>query len=252
MNEKQLHQEILELAKKNLFSTEIIFEGEPAPIIALKKASSNLNAPRVYISAGMHGNEPAGPLVIKKLLEEGFFGDKISWTLIPMINATGLELGTRENADGIDLNRDYKDGKTPEVAAHLKWFKAQGNLKYDLSINLHEDWESPGFYCYAVIANRKHILTEIYNAVKSLSPINLSTEIEGLETKGGFITIDPEDFKKMLTEWTEWPEAFFLIKNNPNAVNFTFETASEQPMDQRVATHCAAIKAATEGLLRNQ
>ncbi len=243
-NPKQFHKKILELAEINLFSVETIYKKTPVPIIALKKKASIENAPYVYISAGIHGDEPAGPWVIEKLLRESFFNDQINWQLIPMLNPTGLELGTRENADGVDLNRDYKAGTTKEVAAHLKWLKKQSGLDYDLMITLHEDWESPGFYCYTIIPKgRGQILVDIFEAVKNISPINLSEEIEGAKARGGFIIHDLETFDKVLNDWQNWPEAFFLIKNNPGTLHFTFETASEQPLQQRINTHCAAIEA---------
>lgn len=243
-NPEELYERILELAAKNLFSVETIREGGPVPIIALKKKASIENAPFVYISAGIHGNEPAGPWVIEKLLRESFFDDQVNWHLVPMLNPTGLALGTRENADGVDLNRDYKTGTTKEIAAHLKWLKKQSATEYDLMITLHEDWESPGFYCYTIIPkDREQILAHIFESVKNISPINLSEEIEGAKAKGGFIIHDLETFDDVLEDWENWPEAFLLIKNYPKALHFTFETASGHPLEQRIDTHCAAIEA---------
>lgn len=246
-NPAQLHQNILILADKNSFSVETIYESDPVPIIALKRKASIANAPHVYISAGIHGDEPAGPCVIEKLLEDSFFDNRINWCLIPMLNPKGLALGTRENAEGFDLNRDYKSGKTKEVAAHLKWLQQQYNIHYDLTITLHEDWESPGFYCYVIIPKKyQKMLFKISEAVKAISPINLSEEIEGAKAEGGFIIHDPEAFKQILNDWQDWPEAFLLIKNRPEGLHFTFETATGQPLEQRINTHCAAIKAVIE------
>lgn len=246
---EKLHKDILRLARENSFSVETIYSNKQVPIIALTKQTSAANALCVYISAGIHGDEPAGPLVIEKLLRENFFGKEVNWYLIPMLNPEGLGLGTRENGDGIDLNRDYREGKTEEVAAHLKWLKEHNDIYYDLTITMHEDWESPGFYCYAIVPIvQEGLLERISEAVKEISPINLSDKIEGTEAKGGFIRHETKDFEKILNEWKDWPEAFFLIKNRPEALHFTFETASGQPIEQRINTHCAAIKAVIEGL----
>lgn len=248
INTQQLHQEILKLAAHSAFSTELIYQADPTPIIALTKKSPNPQAPHIYISAGIHGDEPAGPLAIKALLQEGFFDNAAHWTLIPILNPTGLPLGTRENANKVDLNRDYKNPQTPEITAHQAWLKKQTS-PYKLTIALHEDWESPGFYCYAITPNQyKYILNPIHTAVLQYSPINLSQQIEGSPAKNGFIFHTPENFQKLLNEWPKWPETFFLFQNRLNALHFTFETASAQPLQQRVSTHCAAIKAAVKNL----
>src|SRR5688572_28327193 len=43
--------------------------------------------PRVYLSSGIHGDEPAGPLAILNLMEEGFFADGlVDWVLCPALN----------------------------------------------------------------------------------------------------------------------------------------------------------------------
>lgn len=249
LNPEKLHENILELAEKNSFSVDIIYKGNPVPIVALTKKASISPAPNVYISAGIHGDEPAGPLVIRELLKEAFFEDGINWYLIPMLNPEGLALGTRENADRIDLNRDYNTGKTKEVAAHLKWLKKKCDINYDLTITLHEDWESPGFYCYAIVPSEyQRLLTQISQAVEKISPLNLSEEIEGAKAKGGFIHHDTKNFEEVLNNRQDWPEAFLLIKNRPEGLHFTFETASAQPVEQRIKTHCAAIKTVIDEL----
>lgn len=243
LNPVKFYKNILKLAEKESFAIETIYNNKPAPIIALARTSTFANSLNIYISSGIHGNEPAGPLTIERLLAEGYFKDEINWHLIPMLNPQGLALGTRENADKIDLNRDYKAGKTKEVATHLEWLKNQHDIHYDLTINLHEDWESPGFYCYAIIPTKyQYFLDSIAESVRKFSPINLSEEIEGTKAKGGFIQHNIEDFDTILREWQDWPEAFFLIKNHPEAMHFTFETASMQPIEQRIDTQCAAIK----------
>ena len=103
---------------------------------------------RVYISAGIHGDEPAGPLAALQLLQEDCWpGDAALW-MCPCLNPTGFPLNRRENAQGIDLNRDYRHLETAEVRAHIDWLQRQPS--FDLTLCLHEDWESHGFYIYEV------------------------------------------------------------------------------------------------------
>ena len=57
-------------------------------------------APEVYISTGVHGDEPAGPMAVLELLQRKSLPETINLTLFPLVNPRGLEAGTRENADG--------------------------------------------------------------------------------------------------------------------------------------------------------
>ena len=60
---------------------------------------------RIYISAGIHGDEPAGPLAARQLVEENLWPPDVEIVLFPCLNPTGFPLNRRENAQEIDLNR---------------------------------------------------------------------------------------------------------------------------------------------------
>src|SRR5262245_31418136 len=45
---------------------------------------------RLYISAGIHGDEPAGPLVIRQLLQENQWPSQTAIWLCPCLNPTGF------------------------------------------------------------------------------------------------------------------------------------------------------------------
>ena len=66
------------------------------------------------------------------------FDPDTRWTLCPAINPTGLAAGTRDNASGIDLNRDYLQRQSPEVQAHARWLECRDAP--NLFLSLHEDW----------------------------------------------------------------------------------------------------------------
>jgi murein tripeptide amidase MpaA len=72
------------------------------------------------------------------LLERGFFDARAVWFLCPLLNPVGLAHGTRENAGGLDLNRDYLHPASTEVRAHTAWLQRQP--RFDLALILHEDW----------------------------------------------------------------------------------------------------------------
>src|SRR5437899_1686204 len=101
---------------------------------------------RVYISAGIHGDEPAGPLAVLQLLQENRWPTNADIWLCPCLNPTGFPLNSRENAQGVDLNREYLQPKTEEIRSHIAWLEKQP--EFDVSLCLHEDWEAHGFYVY--------------------------------------------------------------------------------------------------------
>ena len=62
---------------------------------------------RYVVLGQMHGDEPAGPyVVLNRLLDAEPLEDIALW-LIPTINPDGRRRGTRTNARGVDLNRNF-------------------------------------------------------------------------------------------------------------------------------------------------
>jgi murein peptide amidase A len=101
---------------------------------------------RVAIATGLHGDEPAGPWALLDLVETNALDPRFAYRLWPCVNPSGFELQTRENAAGIDVNRTFGGaGASPEAAAVLA---ANPRQRFALSLDLHEDCDAHGFYCY--------------------------------------------------------------------------------------------------------
>src|SRR5688572_10031014 len=136
---------IAAVAGERGFGVERFGDAAGAPQLALTKRTRGPR-PRIYLSAGIHGDEPAPPLALLAALEAGMFDTRAVWFICPLLNPAGFLRRTRENADGIDLNRDYKALRSVEIQAHARWLQRQPN--FDLALCLHEDWESSGYYLY--------------------------------------------------------------------------------------------------------
>jgi protein MpaA len=194
---------------------------------------------RLYISTGIHGDEPAGPLAALKLMQDNRWPENAEIFLLPCLNPGGFMLNRRENAEGIDLNRDYRNPKSAEVRAHIAWLERQP--KFDLYLCLHEDWESHGFYLYEQNPDNKAPLAEtMIEAVKKVCPIDLSESIEGREAHGGIVRpkIQPH-------ERPDWPEAFYLITQKSRQ-GYTLEAPSDFPLAARMDALVAGVSAALE------
>jgi protein MpaA len=209
--------------------------------LALRRppASSAASPPtlRVYISAGVHGDEPAGPLAVLRLLQADRWPDNAAILVCPCLNPVGFAQNKRENADGLDLNRDYRHRRSAEVRAHVAWLQKQS--PFDLCLCLHEDWEAQGFYVYELNPDHQPSLAEtIVAAVRPVCPLDLSEIIEGREAKGGIIrpALDPRTRP-------QWPEAFWLILHRTR-LSYTLEAPSDFPLATRVNALVAGVNAA--------
>jgi hypothetical protein len=219
------------------FRVEPFGEAAGCPLFALTKRTRGPR-PRIYLSAGIHGDEPAPPLALLEMIEAGGFDARATWFICPLLNPAGLARGTRENADALDLNRDYKDLRSAEIAAHAAWLRRQPN--FDLTLCLHEDWESKGFYLYELNPRARASLAEsMIAAVAPLCPIDPATEIDGRPVAAPGIIRPVGD----PLERENWPEAIYLRAHH-TTLSYTLETPSAFPLVQRIATLRAAVETA--------
>ncbi len=227
-------------AKKFGWDLEIFHEAGEFNLFALHRkpeVRSRNSEVRIYISAGIHGDEPAGPLAALKLLQENNWPPDAEIFFLPCLNPIGFTLNSRGNSAGIDLNRDYRNPKAAETRAHIAWLERQP--KFDLYLCLHEDWESHGFYLYEQNPDSKPSLAEkMIEAVKKNCPIDLSENIEGRTAKGGIVRPNI-----LPLERPDWPEAFYLITQKSRQ-GYTLEAPSDFPLPVRVNALVAAVDAA--------
>lgn len=213
-----------------------------ALIAATKSAAGS--KPRVYLSTGMHGDEPAPPWALLRLLEHGFFDERCSWFICPMLNPTGFLGRTRENFSKVDLNRDYKSLQEAEVRAHVGWLQRQP--RFDLAICAHEDWEATGFYLYELnLGHHASLAPTMLDAARAHSPIDAAAIIDGRDIAEPGIIRPVSD--PMLRD--TWPEALYLAYHH-STLNYTTETASAQPLEQRIKTQAAVLQTAIDTFLR--
>lgn len=224
------------------FSSAELTETAAGPLMAWEREDAG---PRVYLSAGIHGDEPAGPLALLELMRCGFFSTRIHWSLCPALNPTGLAAALRDNAEGVDMNRDYRRRRSREVAAHAHWLAERQTP--DLFLSLHEDWETTGFYLYEINLGEDvpHRTRGILESVKPWFPPEPGPDIDGhLPREPGWI------FHAAEADVPEgWPEAIHLAKLGC-PLSFTFETPSHASLAGRVSAQCAAVRAACRHVLQ--
>ncbi len=237
-------QAIESAAARNGWAAGTFFQSDDLKLLALHRSARSAGAQgarRVYLSAGIHGDEPAGPLAALQLIETNLWPESVEVWFCPCLNPVGFTLNCRENARGIDLNRAYLNPSVEEVIAHIAWLDQLP--KFDLCLLLHEDWESHGFYLYEQNPDRRPSLAEpMIEAVGRVCPIDPNEEIEGRPAKNGIIrpTLDPRSRP-------DWPEAFYLIQNKTR-LSYTLEAPSDFALPIRVQALVTAVNAALEKL----
>lgn len=105
--------------------------------------------PKVLLVATMHGNEGA-PRQLLQSLRDGLTVGGIDLWVLPTYNPDGLAAGTRKNAHGVDLNRNFpyhwadldgnyesgaKAGSEPETRAMMRFLR---RIKPDWILSFHQ------------------------------------------------------------------------------------------------------------------
>ena len=196
------------------------------------------NRLKAMISAGIHGDEPGGVEAVCSFLENNHFenfADEWELTFLPCLNPYGYEHGSRENHEGKDLNRLFKHESPP---TEVRFAKSIFESSYDLTIELHEDFMTPGYYLYqkGTHAEDDRLSKKILQAVKNIMPINLNAEIDGCSAQEGIIAQENEP-----KDW--WPMALYSFSKGTRRC-LTLETATSFSMEVRIEAHLVAIDTA--------
>lgn len=235
-------ERVLSLGDVPGFSREVIGRQGSFPVLLFHRAA-RIGARRICLSAGIHGDEAAGPCALAQLLGEGFDFGGAGVAIFPALAPDALMAGTRTNRGGVDLNRDYRHLKTDEVRAHLAALVRLG--RFDVGICLHEDWEARGSYIYETARGHGKGRAELLlSAMEKHVAADMREEIDGMRAEGGIIRP-----KLSAADFPEWPEAIFLTENHCDVV-YTIETPSAFALERRVAAQCAAVRLACELLAR--
>jgi murein peptide amidase A len=161
------------------------------------------------------------------------------WTILPCLNPAGCEAGTRENPDGLDLNRQFRRTDVPEIAA-IK--RAVRGRRFDLCIHLHEDYDGTGFYLYELNRNGDRIGERIVAAVRPIIRPDRRAVIERHPAHDGVIRRRLQIHRRKL-----WPEAIWAYAELTDHT-LTIETPTGVPLGDRVRAQLKAIETAARWL----
>lgn len=207
-------------------------------------------APVVSLAAGVHGDEPAAPWALLSIVRDGLLDRRYGYRIWPCTNPSGYERGTRANAEGDDINRSFhRGGTTPEARAIVT---ANRDRRFALSLDLHEDFESAGFYAYepVVPGERPHLGARVVAALDDVGfpvqtfddetfDIGYPPEAEYLRTLArGCIHNDPDAERIFFKD--AMPYSIHLLKRSARFA-LTLETPRSLAWADRIAMHRTAV-----------
>lgn len=207
-------------------------------VIAYESRAAKAGEPAVYLSTGVHGDEPGSIWGLLLWAEKNVtMLQRGSFLLLPLVNPIGTSLNTRADHLGHDLNRRFHLADDPFSIAWQTWIKGRTMIA---GICLHEDYDAQGCYLYELSHRRQPLGREILTRCANPIAIDSRTRIDGQRARHGLIRP-----KKIPTNLPGMPEAIELnLRGCP--LTFTFETPSEFSLDDRVATQMRFIRTALE------
>jgi len=190
----------------------------------------------MYISAGIHGDEPASTEALLIWAEENAsrLAD-LPVLLFPCLNPWGLINNRRHDEFGNDLNRSFHREDIPMIAAVRQIAFAHC---FRLTLHLHEDYDAQGMYLYEVGRARPHWGEDLLAAASAHVAIDGRTWIDGRKAHEGIIR--PKIALKKY-EVLGYPEALWLRLHHTRRA-ITVEAPSEFALAERIAGLKAVIE----------
>ena len=191
------------------------------------------SGPSLYLSAGIHGDEPAATEGLITWCEKRARAlRKINVLIFPCLNPWGLQHNDRHDARGRDLNRGYHRRDIAVIAAQKKILRGRS---FDAALMLHEDFDAHGAYLYEIKGDKPYWGEKLLAAAARHLPLEPRKKVEGHAARGGLI-------RRSVNRGTmrEHPEAFCLRFGHTGR-SLTFETPSEFSMTARVRAQGAML-----------
>ncbi|MBM3216917.1 M14 family metallocarboxypeptidase, partial [Candidatus Poribacteria bacterium] len=200
------------------------------------RLSRDESVPTILVFGGTHGDEPAGVEAALAFIETGHapWLDRLRFEVVPCLNPWGYVHESRHNRQDIDLNWAFDRENLPEIAAVRALVAGR---RFEAFIDLHEDWESPGYYLYELRRDGEPVGPEITRRAAKVCPIDTRPEIEGMEALNGVIL--PPDTRAADRRGAGIPIALFQ-RHTSHLV--TSETPSSLALEPRVRAHEIALE----------
>ncbi len=190
----------------------------------------------IYLSAGIHGDEPAATEALVSWAEaQGAKLNDLPLLIFPCLNPWGLTHNSRFSEKGEDLNRLFHQDAHPLIAA----VKAVvGTRKFAVALLLHEDYDGQGIYIYEIQRTLPYWGEALLETARPVISIEGRPMVDGRKATDGLIR---RKLSRKFFDRIGYPEAIWLHFEHSDRT-FTIETPSEFALPQRVAAHRVIIE----------
>ena len=190
--------------------------------------------PHVLLTAGVHGDEPAGVEAVVRFLERDLTDTlkQFYFTVIPCVNPSGYVNNTRENVDGKDINRAFEENDLAEVKILKSILNGQ---RFVVHLDMHEDYDGTGTYFYEGHKHSKWLVPSITKDVQRIGPLDKHDGDDGQKAifiDKGVYMIDPA--------WGQVGFIPYVLHNHADHVIMT-ETTSAWPLQTRADIHLLVL-----------
>jgi len=219
---------------------EVVYGNFKAPIRLYSIFNRSGFKYRVFLSGGIHGNEPGGVETLARFIESlarnpALYGN-VSFEIVPLTNPWGWAHDVRYDRDGIDINRDLAPQRSQEariIAGYLK------ENRYDLMIDDHEDPSASGYYMYQYAMPWQDMSRKVIAAVRAGGlPIEQNVNMVILKTDDGLIDAPMWGLWYMRATNQIGVPNYSRLYNSDNV--YTVETATRLDYEARLTSHQTA------------
>jgi len=197
----------------------------------------------IYISAGIHGDEPAGTEGCIAWAEKNVRAlSRLPFLIFPCLNPWGLINNSRNDDLRRDLNRMFQHDEIPSLREQKLIIKP---YRFALVLALHEDYDGQGLYIYEIQSPEAAWGSELLKVGGKFLPVEGRTRVDGRVFKAGVFRGQKRHFK--IFETIGLPETPYLRLYHAERT-FTIETPSEFALDLRVQAQVAIIEECVRGI----
>jgi protein MpaA len=191
----------------------------------------------LYLSAGIHGDEPAATEGLihwaEKHLAAHVRSKSLPLMILPCLNPWGLVNNHRSDSESRDLNRLFDRSDFAPVRELKELLVGR---TFQLGLNLHEDYDGRGIYLYEINPRPPDFGPGLLQAASAVLPIDERRRIDGRPFQEGLALR-----RANLARFPLHPEAIYLHLHHGSHV-ITFETPSEFSLGARVHAHVLLIE----------
>jgi Zinc carboxypeptidase len=191
----------------------------------------------VWLAANVHGNEPSGTDADLQLLSELARSsscdllDRLVVVFLPLQNPDGRAAGTRVNANGFDLNRDWFAATQPETSAKLALLERYPPVAF---ADQHEEAGSSFFFP----PDRDPVHHEVPAAALRAMSQTIAPALRHAFEQAGLTYMTGAGYDLFFMGYGDSATTTLF-----GAAGMTFEKGTDAPFEERVAEHHLAAQA---------